>query len=85
MTAKTNAAALSIIGRENRHETETRTLEDKVNHFELLVEEKLNVHEAINRVANGVAGGKSGPIDLSRKPAGESKAIRALTDFFGDR
>ena len=56
MAAKTSAAALSVINRENYHEVETRLLKDKVNELELLMGEKLNMYEALNRVADGVGG-----------------------------
>ena len=85
MTAKTNAAALTIINRKSVHETETRTLRGNINELELTIEEKRNVYEALNRIGDGVGGGKASAFDRAKKPVSELKAIQALTSFTGDR
>ena len=83
--AKTNAAAFSIINRENYHEVETISLRGNEHELELMIEEKLIMYEALNRVVDGVGGDKSSCYDPTKKPASESKSVQALAAFNGDR
>ena len=81
VTAKANAAALSVT---DRKETTTAELRQRINKLELLVEEKWNVYGATERVAQGESGGKGG-YNHTKNPTSESKAVQALTTFSGDR